>query len=111
MGSVGVVSRWSPLSVDRSTRQSVDSVWPTGEVVPYMHYIQSASKLLRLSLISFRVDFKLGAQMALSPASPGQCCVVLFSTSLADSSTTLIRVGEDGVSRKRTFWTSFLCKQ
>ena len=63
------------------------------------------------TLLSFRVDFKLGAKMAPSPAPPGQCCVFLFSTSLVDSGTTLIRVGEGGVSRKRTFWTSFLCKQ
>ena len=63
------------------------------------------------TLLSFRVDFKLGAKMAPSPAPPGQCCVFLFSTSLVDSATTLIKVGEGGVSRKRTFWTSFLCKQ
>ena len=63
------------------------------------------------TLLSFRVDLKLGAKMAPSPAPPGQCCVFLFSTSLVDSGTTLIRVGEGGVSRKRTFWTSFLCKQ
>ena len=35
--------------------------------------LQSASKLLRH--LYFKVDFKLGAQMALSPAPPGQCCV------------------------------------
>ena len=63
------------------------------------------------TLLSFRVDFKLGAKMAPSPAPPEQCCVFLFSTSLVDSGTTLTRVGEGGVSRKRTFWTSFLCKQ
>ena len=49
--------------------------------------------------------------MAPSPAPPGQCCVFLFSTSLVERGTTLIRVGEGGVSLKRTFWTSFLCKQ
>ena len=34
--------------------------------------------------------------MAPSPAPPGQCCVFLFSTSLVDSGTTLIRVGREG---------------
>ena len=48
------------------------------------------------TLLSFRVDFKLGAQMAPSPAPLGQCCVFLFSTSLVDSGTTLIRVREGG---------------
>ena len=48
------------------------------------------------TLLSFRVDFKLGAQMAPSPAPLGQYCVFLFSTSLVDSGTTLIMVGEGG---------------
>ena len=73
-------------------------------------YRQSASKLLRLSYPSESISSS-AAQMAPSPAPPEQCCVVLFSTSLVDSGTTLIRVGEEGVSRKRTFWTSFLCNQ
>ena len=74
-------------------------------------FIQTIGDKIVETLLSFRVDFKLGAQMAPSPAPPGQCCVFLFSTSLVDSGTTLIRVGEGGVSRKRTSWTSFLCKQ
>ena len=45
--------------------------------------------------------------MAPSPAPPGQCCVFLFSTSLVDSGTTLIRVGEGGVLRKRVFLDKF----
>ena len=74
-------------------------------------FIQTIGVKIVETLLSFRVDFKLGAKTAPSPAPPGQCCVFLFSTSLVDSGTTLIRVGEGGVSRKRTFWTSFLCKQ
>ena len=74
-------------------------------------FIQTIGVKIVETLLSFRVDFKLGAKMAPSPAPPGQCCVFLFSTSLVDSSTTLIRVGEGGVSRKRAFWTSFLRKQ
>ena len=72
--------------------------------------LQSASKLLRHSYPLESISSS-AAQMAPSPAPPGQCCVFLFSTSLVDSGTTLIRVGEGGVSRKRTFWTSFLRKQ
>ena len=81
-----------------------------------LHFIQSffihtiGVKIVE-TLLSFRVDFKLGAQMAPSPAPPRQCRVLLFSTSLVDSGTTLISVEEGGVSRKRTFWSSFLCKQ
>ena len=73
-------------------------------------YRQSATKLLRHSYPLESIASS-AAQMAPSPAPPGQCCVFLFSTSLVDSGTTLIRVGEGGISRKRTFWTSFLCKQ
>ena len=74
-------------------------------------FIQTIGVKIVETLLSFRVDFKLGEKMAPSPAPPGQCCVFLFSTSLVDSVTTLIRVGEGGISRKHTFWTSFLCKQ
>ena len=80
-------------------------------VVLYNRILPTIGVKILETLLSFRVDFKLGTKMAPSPAPPGQCCVFLVSTSLADSSTTLIRVGEGGVSRKRTFWTSFLCKQ
>ena len=72
--------------------------------------LQSASKLLRHSYALESISSS-AARMAPSPAPPGQCCVFLFSTSLVDSGTTLIRVGEGRVARKCTFWTSFLCKQ
>ena len=77
----------------------------------FLMWISTIGVKIVETLLSFRVDFKLGAKMAPSLAPPGQCCVFLFSTSLVDSAITLIRVGEGGVSRKRTFWTSFLCKQ
>ena len=73
-------------------------------------YRQSASKLLRhfypLESISSSVR-----KWPPPPHPQDNVVFFLFSTSLVDSGTTLIRVGEGGVSRKRTFWTSFLCKQ
>ena len=42
--------------------------------------------------------------MAPSPAPRGQCCVFLFSTSLVDSGTTLIRVGEGGRGIPETYF-------
>ena len=70
-------------------------------------YRQSASKLLR----HFYPLESISSSVRKWPpplASLRQCYV---SMSLVDSGTTLIRVGEGSVSRKRTFWTSFLCKQ
>ena len=72
--------------------------------------LQSASKLLRHSYIL--KSFSSSVRKWPSPPHPRDNVVFLrFSTSLVDSGTTLIRVGEGGVSRKRTFWTGFLCKK